>query len=73
MIAELFLRALGDLGLERREAVVKAVELLDGAVSRGEPRQVVLKAPTGYGKSFASVALSYAIYAAYRDGVWEEA
>jgi CRISPR-associated endonuclease/helicase Cas3 len=71
MIAGLFLRALGDLGLERREAVVKAVELLDGAVSRGEPRQVVLKAPTGYGKSFASAALGYAIYAAYRDGEWE--
>jgi len=72
VISELFRGALQDLRLEGRDAVEKAVELLDGAVSRGEPRQVVLRAPTGYGKSFASVALGYAIYAAYRDGgVWE--
>jgi CRISPR-associated endonuclease/helicase Cas3 len=71
VISELFKRALRDLRLEGRDAVERTVELLDGAVSRGEPRQVVLKAPTGYGKSFASVALGYAIYAAYRDWGWE--
>jgi CRISPR-associated endonuclease/helicase Cas3 len=71
VISELFLRALGDLGLERREAVERAVELLDKAVSEGEPRQIVLRAPTGYGKSLASAALGRAVYDVYRDGGWE--
>jgi len=66
VIADLFREAVRELGLEGRGAVERAVELLGG------PGVVVLRAPTGYGKSFASVALGYALYRAYKEGSWRE-
>jgi CRISPR-associated endonuclease/helicase Cas3 len=71
VISELFRKALHDLRLEGRDAVERAVELLDGVVSSGEPRQIVLRAPTGYGKSLASAVLGCAVYAAYKGSGWE--
>ena len=66
-MADLLREALSELRLERRLGVERAVELL------GQGAQtVVLRAPTGYGKSMASVALGYAVYRAYRDGDYAE-
>ncbi|MGB9705137.1 MAG: CRISPR-associated helicase Cas3' [Pyrobaculum sp.] len=56
MIAEAFGEALKRLGLARREAVEEALEELD------KTGYAVLRAPTAYGKSFASIPLGLAAY-----------
>jgi CRISPR/Cas system-associated endonuclease/helicase Cas3 len=55
MLLEAFNDALKELGLKRREGVEEALKLLEKGVA-------VLRAPTGYGKSLATVALGHAIY-----------
>jgi len=64
-LAELLREGLSELRLERRQGVERALELLG---RRRDAPLVVLRAPTGYGKSTASVALGYAVYRAYKRG-----
>jgi CRISPR-associated endonuclease/helicase Cas3 len=62
MFLEAYRDALKELGLEEREAVERALEALE------RHGFAVLRAPTGYGKSFALIPLGYAVY----KRLWEE-